>query len=235
MSGDRLVAADVAARSVRPSPTANRVGLSGTSVEKIRDVGAGVGAWVSCCLPAWRVFGSRSMGGRRRRSPGSGDVAGVAARDRLGLDRGARDDHRGVLRRRLFAAGGLGAASAGGWAAEAGVRIGSVVRCAGGARVRAGVHGPPVPTGRRIAGAAGGRGVASGGRWAGAARGPTHQVLMRVLAAQSQREVVRSRHRTVAAMRVQAVEEGRYLGGRPPYGYRLIDAGPHPNQFGLRG
>ena len=23
--------------------------------------------------------------------------------------------------------------------------------------------------------------------------------------------------------------EGRYLGGRPPYGYRLIDAGPHPN------
>jgi site-specific DNA recombinase len=76
--------------------------------------------------------------------------------------------------------------------------------------------------------------VASGGRWAGAARGPTHQVLMRVLAAQSQREAVRSRHRTVAALRVQAVEEGRYLGGRPPYGYRLIDAGPHPNQFGLR-
>ncbi len=23
--------------------------------------------------------------------------------------------------------------------------------------------------------------------------------------------------------------EGRYLGGRPPYGYLLIDAGPHPN------
>src|SRR3954451_20806366 len=23
--------------------------------------------------------------------------------------------------------------------------------------------------------------------------------------------------------------EGRYLGGRPPYGYRLADAGPHPN------
>ncbi len=23
--------------------------------------------------------------------------------------------------------------------------------------------------------------------------------------------------------------EGRYLGGRPPYGYRLIDVGPHPN------
>ena len=27
----------------------------------------------------------------------------------------------------------------------------------------------------------------------------------------------------------QAQIEGRYLGGRPPYGYLLIDAGPHPN------
>jgi hypothetical protein len=38
---------------------------------------------------------------------------------------------------------------------------------------------------------------------------PRHSVLMQVLAAQSQREVVRSRHRTMAAMRVQAVEQGR--------------------------
>ena len=59
---------------------------------------------------------------------------------------------------------------------------------------------------------------------------PRHSVLMQVLAAQSQREVVRSRHRTMAAMRVQAVEQGRFLGGRPPYGYRLVDAGPHPNR-----
>lgn len=42
---------------------------------------------------------------------------------------------------------------------------------------------------------------------------PRHSVLMRVLAAQSQREVVRSRHRTLAAMTVQAVQQGRYLGG----------------------
>ena len=31
-------------------------------------------------------------------------------------------------------------------------------------------------------------------------------------------------------MAVQAREQGRYLGGRPPYGYRLGDAGPHPNK-----
>ena len=61
------------------------------------------------------------------------------------------------------------------------------------------------------------------------------RVLMQVLAAQSQREVVRSRHRTLAAMTVQAVEQGRYLGGRPPYGYRLVDAGPHPNRAHARG
>ena len=59
---------------------------------------------------------------------------------------------------------------------------------------------------------------------------PAHRVLMQVLAAQSQREVVRSRHRTVAAMTAQTVQQGRFLGGRPPYGYRLVDAGPHPNQ-----
>jgi hypothetical protein len=30
-------------------------------------------------------------------------------------------------------------------------------------------------------------------------------------------------------MAAQARVEGRYLSGRPPYGYRLVDAGPHPN------
>ena len=33
----------------------------------------------------------------------------------------------------------------------------------------------------------------------------------------------------VPAMAVQAQLEGRFLGGWPPYGYKLIDAGPHPN------
>jgi len=31
-------------------------------------------------------------------------------------------------------------------------------------------------------------------------------------------------------MAAQTLEQGRYLGGRPPYGYMLGDAGPHPNK-----
>jgi DNA invertase Pin-like site-specific DNA recombinase len=58
---------------------------------------------------------------------------------------------------------------------------------------------------------------------------PTHQAVMMLLGAQSQREVLRSRFRTTAAMQAQVRDQGRYMGGRPPYGYRLVDAGPHPN------
>ena len=57
---------------------------------------------------------------------------------------------------------------------------------------------------------------------------PTHQALIMQLGERSRREVSRARHRTTAAMRVQARDQGRYLGGRPPYGYRLVDAGPTP-------
>ena len=35
-------------------------------------------------------------------------------------------------------------------------------------------------------------------------------------------------------MRAQTRDQGRYLGGRPPYGYRLVDAGPHPNRAHAR-
>lgn len=35
--------------------------------------------------------------------------------------------------------------------------------------------------------------------------------------------------RARAAMDAQVINEGRYQGGRPPYGYVVVDGGPHPN------
>jgi hypothetical protein len=53
---------------------------------------------------------------------------------------------------------------------------------------------------------------------------------MTVVGLSSKREVTRTSIRVRTAMAVQAREQGRYLGGRPPYGYRAADAGPHPNK-----
>ncbi|WP_290050027.1 hypothetical protein [Amycolatopsis solani] len=61
-----------------------------------------------------------------------------------------------------------------------------------------------------------------------------HRALMSLPATQSQREVLRARHRVLAAMHNQATQQGRYLGGRPPYDYQLADAGPHPNPADAR-
>jgi site-specific DNA recombinase len=61
-----------------------------------------------------------------------------------------------------------------------------------------------------------------------------HRTLLSLLATQSQREVLRARHRVLAAMHNQATQQGRHLGGRPPYGYQLVDAGPHPNSADAR-
>jgi DNA invertase Pin-like site-specific DNA recombinase len=60
--------------------------------------------------------------------------------------------------------------------------------------------------------------------------GEDHEQLMLALGLQSKREITRTRIRVRAAMAAQTREQGRYLGGRPPYGYRLADAGPHPNK-----
>jgi site-specific DNA recombinase len=46
----------------------------------------------------------------------------------------------------------------------------------------------------------------------------------------SKREIARTSIRVRTAMAVQTREQGRYLGGRPPSGYRLVDAGPRPNK-----
>jgi hypothetical protein len=61
-----------------------------------------------------------------------------------------------------------------------------------------------------------------------------HRALLSMLATQSQREVLRARHRVLAAMHNQATQQRRYLGGRPPYGYQLVDAGPHLNPADAR-
>jgi site-specific DNA recombinase len=56
-----------------------------------------------------------------------------------------------------------------------------------------------------------------------------HDLIMSVFGGLSKGERNRIKLRVRAAMSAQAALEGRFLGGRPPYGYRLIDAGPHPN------
>jgi DNA invertase Pin-like site-specific DNA recombinase len=56
-----------------------------------------------------------------------------------------------------------------------------------------------------------------------------HDLVMSVFGGMSKGERTRIRIRVRAAMGSQAVMEGRFLGGRPPYGYRIVDLGPHPN------
>jgi site-specific DNA recombinase len=56
-----------------------------------------------------------------------------------------------------------------------------------------------------------------------------HDLIMSVFGGMSKGERSRIKIRVRTAMQAQAKIEGRFLGGRPPYGYRLADAGPHPN------
>jgi DNA invertase Pin-like site-specific DNA recombinase len=56
-----------------------------------------------------------------------------------------------------------------------------------------------------------------------------HDLIMSVFGGVSKGERNRIKIRVRTAMAAQAQLEGRYLGGRPPYGYQLRDAGPHPN------
>ncbi|HEX9354899.1 MAG TPA: hypothetical protein VF933_13920 [Streptosporangiaceae bacterium] len=56
-----------------------------------------------------------------------------------------------------------------------------------------------------------------------------HDLVMSVFGGMSKAERNRIKVRVRTAMEARARIEGRFLGGRPPYGYRLVDAGPHPN------
>jgi site-specific DNA recombinase len=56
-----------------------------------------------------------------------------------------------------------------------------------------------------------------------------HDLVMSVFGGMSKGERNRIKVRVRTAMASQAALEGRFLGGRPPYGYRLVDLGPHPN------
>jgi DNA invertase Pin-like site-specific DNA recombinase len=56
-----------------------------------------------------------------------------------------------------------------------------------------------------------------------------HELVMSLYGGMSKGERNRIKIRVRSAMAAQAAMEGRFLGGRPPYGYRLADAGPHPN------
>ena len=56
-----------------------------------------------------------------------------------------------------------------------------------------------------------------------------HDLIMSLYGGMSKGERNRIKVRVKSSMAAQAQHEGRFLGGRPPYGYVLADAGPHPN------
>ena len=56
-----------------------------------------------------------------------------------------------------------------------------------------------------------------------------HDMIMSTFGSISKGERSRIKTRVRATMAALAQTSNRHLGGRPPYGYRLVDAGPHPN------
>lgn len=56
-----------------------------------------------------------------------------------------------------------------------------------------------------------------------------HDLVMSLYGGMSKGERNRIKVRVRSAMAAQTQHEGRFLGGRPPFGYQLADAGPHPN------
>lgn len=62
----------------------------------------------------------------------------------------------------------------------------------------------------------------------------TVEELLALLGILSKREIIRARQRSTSAMAAQVRDQGRYEGGRVPYGLVLVDAGPHPNRRDAR-
>jgi recombinase len=56
-----------------------------------------------------------------------------------------------------------------------------------------------------------------------------HDLVMTLFGGMSKGERARIQMRVRTAMSALAQDTTRYLGDRPPYGYRLVEAGPHPN------
>lgn len=56
-----------------------------------------------------------------------------------------------------------------------------------------------------------------------------HDLVMALYGGMSKGECTRIKTRVRSAMASQSAIEGRFLGGRPPYGYTLVAIGPHPN------
>ncbi len=60
-------------------------------------------------------------------------------------------------------------------------------------------------------------------------RNVTHSMMMSMLGGLSESERQHVQQRTRASMDAQVLNEGRHQGGRPPYGYLVVDGPPHPN------
>lgn len=56
-----------------------------------------------------------------------------------------------------------------------------------------------------------------------------HEIVMNLFGGMAKGERQRIRARTKSSMQALASNTNRHLGGRPPYGYKLIDVGPHPH------
>ncbi|MEY9928617.1 site-specific DNA recombinase [Catenulispora sp. GP43] len=61
------------------------------------------------------------------------------------------------------------------------------------------------------------------------AENEAHAMTMAMFGILAKAEITRTRRRVRVSMGALTRIQGRYMGGRPPYGYLLADAGPHPH------